>query len=94
MDITNNESLHRFETTIDGHLAELTYQRHGDRLVLDHTEVPSELEGMGVAGALVTAAVDDAVRNGLTVVPRCPFARGWLDKHPDVAKQVAIEPAP
>ena len=93
MDITNNESLHRFETTIDGHLAELTYERHGDRFVLAHTEVPAELEGMGVAGALVTAAVDDAARNGLTVVPRCPFARGWLDKHPDVAKQVTIEPA-
>jgi uncharacterized protein len=93
MDITNNESLHRFETTIDGHVAELTYQRHGERLVLVHTEVPAELEGMGVGGALVTAAVDDAVRNGLTVVPRCQFARGWLERHADVAKQVSIEPA-
>jgi predicted GNAT family acetyltransferase len=93
MDITNNESLRRFETTIDGHLAELTYQRHGDRLVLAHTEVPAQLEGMGVGGELVTAAVDDAVRNGLTVVPQCSFARGWLEKHPDVAQQVSIEPA-
>lgn len=94
MDITKNESLRRFETTIDGHLAELTYQRHGERLVLAHTEVPAELEGMGVGGALVTAAVDEAVRDGLTVVPRCSFARGWLERHPDVAKQVTIEPAP
>ena len=92
MDITNNESLHRFETTIDGHLAELTYQRHGDRLVLAHTEVPAELEGMGVGGALVTAAVDDAVRNGLTVVPRCPFARGWLERTPTSPSRSSIEP--
>jgi predicted GNAT family acetyltransferase len=94
MDITNNEGARRFETTIDGHLAELTYQRHGERLLLMHTEVPSELEGMGVGGALVSAAVELAAENGLTVVPRCPFARGWLERHPDVAKTVSIEPAP
>jgi predicted GNAT family acetyltransferase len=94
MDITNNERARRFETTIDGHLAELTYERHGDRFLLMHTEVPSELEGMGVGGALVSAAVELAAENGLTVVPRCPFARGWLERHPDVAKTVTIEPAP
>jgi uncharacterized protein len=93
MDIVNNEAARRFETTIDGHAAELTYRRHGDRLVLVHTEVPDDLEGMGVGGALVTAAVDFAAVHGLTVVPMCPFARSWLERHPDVAKRVAIEPA-
>jgi predicted GNAT family acetyltransferase len=94
MDITNNERARRFETTIDGHLAELSYRRHGDRLVIVHTEVPTDLEGMGVAGALVSAAIEFAAANGLTVVPRCPFARSWLERHPDVAKTVSIEPAP
>jgi predicted GNAT family acetyltransferase len=42
----------------------------------------------------VSAAVELAAENGLTVVPRCPFARGWLERHPDVAKTVTIEPAP
>ena len=93
MDIVNNEAERRFETTSDGHTAELTYRRHGDRLVLVHTAVPDELEGMGVGGALVTAAVDFAAQHGLTVAPKCPFARGWLERHPDVAKQVSIEPA-
>jgi predicted GNAT family acetyltransferase len=93
MDITNNERARRFETTIDGHLAELMYQRHGDRFLLMHTEVPTELEGKGVGGELVTAAIEFAAANGLTVVPRCPFARGWLERHPDVAKTVSIEPA-
>jgi uncharacterized protein len=93
MDIVNNEAAGRFETTIDGRTAELTYRRHGDRLVLVHTEVPDELEGVGVGGALVTAAVDFAAQHGLTVVPMCPFARGWLERHPDVAKRVRIAPA-
>ncbi len=94
MQIVHNEAARRFETTIDGHTAELTYRRRDDRLVLVHTEVPGELEGMGVGGALVTAAVDFAAEEGVTVVPRCPFARSWLERHPDVAKRVPIEPAP
>jgi hypothetical protein len=24
-------------------------------------------------------------------VPRCPFARDWLERHPDVAGRVTIE---
>jgi hypothetical protein len=94
MAITNNEAARRFETTADGHTAELTYRRHGDRLVLVHTGVPDELEGQGVGGALVTAAVDFAAEHGLTLVPRCPFARQWLERHPDVATRVMIEPPP
>lgn len=94
MQITNNEAARRFETTVDGHTAELTYRRHGDRFVLVHTGVPDELEGKGVGGALVTAAVDFAAEQGLTLVPRCPFARQWLGRHPDVAKRVTIEPPP
>lgn len=74
-------------------MAELIYRRHGDRLVLVHTKVPDELEGKGVGGELVTAAVDFAAEQGLTVVPMCPFARGWLERHPDVAQRVTIQAA-
>jgi predicted GNAT family acetyltransferase len=40
---------------------------------------------------LVTAAGDRAAREGLTIVPYCPFARRWLERHPDVAERVAID---
>ena len=90
--VVNNESEQRFVTTIDGQQAELTYRSHGDRLILVHTEVPDALEGRGLGGDLVTAAVAYAVARGLTVVPQCSFARGWLERHPDVARQVTIEP--
>ena len=45
----------------------------------------------GVGGRLVTAAVDRAAREGLTIVPFCPFARGWLQRHPEVAGRVTID---
>jgi predicted GNAT family acetyltransferase len=89
--VTDNQAESRFEIRSDGHLAELIYHRHGDRLALIHTEVPEELEGRGLGGRLVTAAIDRAAREGLTIVPYCPFARGWLERHPDVADRVTID---
>jgi predicted GNAT family acetyltransferase len=89
--VTDNQAESRFEIRSGGHLAELIYHRHGDRLALIHTEVPEELERKGIGGRLVTAAIDRAAREGLTIVPYCPFARGWLENHPDVAARVTID---
>jgi predicted GNAT family acetyltransferase len=89
--VTDNQAASRFELRADGSLAELLYRRVGNRLVLIHTEVPVELEGRGSGGALVAAAVDRAVPEGMTVVPLCPFARGWLQRHPDVAETATID---
>jgi predicted GNAT family acetyltransferase len=89
--VTDNQAESRFEVHKDGYLAELLYRLNGKRLVLIHTEVPEQFEGHGIGGALVTAAIDRAVRDGMTVVPLCPFARGWLERHPDVASQVTID---
>jgi predicted GNAT family acetyltransferase len=90
-EVTDNPDASRFELRADGRLAELVYHVRGDRLVLVHTEVPIEMEGHGVGGRLVTAAVDRAVREGLTLVPLCPFARGWLQRHPDAASKAVID---
>jgi uncharacterized protein len=89
--VVDNVDARRFETTVDGHLAVLTYRRHGERLLLVHTEVPDALEGRGIGSALVRAAIDVAVAQDLTVVPLCPFARWWLERYPDVAAHVTID---
>jgi uncharacterized protein len=90
-DVFDNTDASRFELREDGRLAELVYRIRGDRLVLVHTEVPLELEGRGIGGRLVTAAVDRSVREGLTLVPLCPFARGWLERHPEAASRTVID---
>jgi predicted GNAT family acetyltransferase len=89
--VTDNQAESRFELSEDGHLAELDYRLNGKRLVLIHTETPVELEGRGLGGRLVAAAVDRAKREGLTVVPLCPFARGWLERHGAEAADVTID---
>lgn len=89
--VIDNHEKHRLELAVDGHLAELVYRVREDRLVLVHTGVPDELEGQGLGGVLVQAAIAKAIAEELIVVPNCPFARGWLQRHPDEAARVRIE---
>jgi predicted GNAT family acetyltransferase len=89
--VTDNQAGSRLEFRADGFLAELRYRRNGRRLVLIHTEVPPELEGRGIGGRLVSAAVDRAAQDAMTIVPLCPFARSWLQRHADAANRVTID---
>jgi predicted GNAT family acetyltransferase len=88
---TDNPAASRFELRVDSQLAQLVYRLRGDRLVIIHTEVPAALSGQGLGGVLVAAAVDRASREGLAVVPLCPFARSWLERHPDAAARVSVD---
>jgi predicted GNAT family acetyltransferase len=90
-DVVDRPELNRFELQVDGHVAELVYRPEGNSLILVHTEVPEEVGGRGIGGRLVLAAVRRASRDGLTLVPLCPFARRWLRKHPEAIGEVAID---
>jgi predicted GNAT family acetyltransferase len=83
VEVINNEAQSRFEAHVDGHLAQAQYERSGDRIVFTHTLVPDALEGRGVGSALARAALDGARAQHLTVVPRCPFIRSYIARHPD-----------
>ncbi|HEY1319602.1 MAG TPA: GNAT family N-acetyltransferase [Streptosporangiaceae bacterium] len=89
--VTDNPGRSRFELPVDGQLAYLRYRRNGTRLVLIHTDVPDEIGGRGLGGKLVRAAISHAAREGMTVVPLCPFARDWLERHPEVAGQATLD---
>ncbi len=82
----------RFVYRADGQTAELLYALGGGRIVLVHTGVPEELGGRGIGGLLVTAAMEYAARKELTVVAACPFAKSWLERHPDVAALAPLDP--
>jgi predicted GNAT family acetyltransferase len=90
-DVVDNVERERFEIREDGHLAELVYHVHNDRITLIHTEVPDELGGRGLGGELVRAALERARRDHLTIVPKCPYARSWLEKHRDQIGDVTID---
>ena len=89
--VTHNPEESRYDAHLDGELAGVAvYVLHGeDAIVFTHTEVDDRFEGKGVGSALARFALDDVRRDGARhVVPRCPFIKGWIDKHPDYADLV------
>ena len=89
--VTDNQDESQLQIRADGELAELAYRTRAGRLILVHTEVPDALSGRGLGGELVRAAIRKASAGGMTVVPLCPFARSWLERHPDEAAAVPID---
>jgi uncharacterized BrkB/YihY/UPF0761 family membrane protein/predicted GNAT family acetyltransferase len=92
--IVDDPSTSRFVHVVDGLEAELVYRAEEGRLVLVHTGVPDELGGRGLGGRLVRAALARAARTGEVIAPWCPFARRWLEEHPDEASTVTIDWSP
>lgn len=86
--IRNNEEDWRYELEADGAVAELQYDLEDGRVVFTHTAVPRALEGRGIAGRLVTYALDDARRRNLQVVAQCPYVAKYIQKHPEYADLV------
>lgn len=63
-------------------LAELTYRDIDDTTVnINRTFVDSSLQGQGIAGKLMQAAVDELVKNGKRAVPSCSYAIKWFEKN-------------
>jgi len=91
LEITLNEPDHRYEARVDGDLAGFAvFKRDGDHVVFTHTEVDDAFEGQGVGSQLARHALDDVrTQPSVRVVPRCPFIRSWIEKHPEYADLVA-----
>jgi len=66
--------------------AEMTYGKTGTGpMVIDHTGVPPEYEGRGIALQLVKAAIADAQSQGFRITPVCPYVVAQFRRHPEWA---------
>lgn len=81
--VTNHRSDERFEFVDAGSLAYLTYTEMEGTLYLLHTDVPDSLGGRGVGGRLLRAALEYARQRHLLVVAFCPFAKSYIQRHPE-----------
>jgi uncharacterized protein len=61
------------------------YRRRDGRIAFTHTEVDESWEGRGFGSRLAAAALDDAARLGLDVVPLCPFIARYIEGHDEYA---------
>ena len=84
--VVHNVSLRRFEDqTSDASLSFLSYTFEGDWVVFDHTFVPDELRGRGIAAKLARAALEEARQRRWKVVPRCSYVAAFINRHPEFA---------
>jgi predicted GNAT family acetyltransferase len=61
--------------------AEMTYVMSGaDKMIIDHTEVSSDMEGKGIGKQLLDRAVGFARENKIKILPLCSFAKSMFEK--------------
>lgn len=88
-EVIDRPELGRFELVVDGATAIAAYERRGDTLILNHTEVPPELGGQGIGTRLIAGALDQVRARGETIVPACSFVARYVETHPEVRDLVA-----
>ena len=80
----------RYELRLGGKLVGLAaYRRREGRIAFTHTEVDESCEGRGFGARLARFALEDARRQGLEVVPLCPFIAHYIERHPEYEQLVA-----
>jgi hypothetical protein len=88
-EVVDNPEESRFELRLGGDLIGLTlYRRSNGRIALTHTEIEESHEGQGFGSVLAAGALDEAARQGLEVVPLCPFIAAYVERHPEYERLV------
>ena len=66
--------------------AEMTFRKAANgTITVDHTGVPPEYEGRGIAAKLVNKAVADAREQGFKISPVCSYVVAQFKRHPEWA---------
>lgn len=87
-EIRDNAELKRYELSVDGETAVVTYNLSPPNLMITETLVPERLEGQGIASRLAKHVLADAKARELLILPVCPFFSAYLKKHPEHAEAV------
>jgi predicted GNAT family acetyltransferase len=87
--VIHNGAGQRFELVAEGHTSLLAYHRTPGVISFDHTEVPPQLEGQGIAAKLTRAALDFARAEKLRVVPACSYVAAFIRKNAEYADLLA-----
>ena len=77
----------RYFTSVEGadREAELTWVERGGVRHANHTYVPSEARGKGIAEKLVKAIIADARAGGFKIAPDCSYVDSYFRRHSDLA---------
>lgn len=81
--LQDNESAQCFELWIDDQRSFIEYENRDNKVYLVHTEVPSTMEGRGIASALVEKTFQHLEKQDKQVVPHCAYIQTFLRRHPE-----------
>jgi predicted GNAT family acetyltransferase len=82
--IRHEPQARRFAAEVGGKTGYLSYRELDGRILdLDHTFVPREHRGAGLASQLTVRALEFAREHGYRVRPTCPFVAAYLERHPE-----------
>ena len=86
-EIINNVPMRRYELPIADEAVAVTYYGIDDdgRVILLHTEVPSEFGGQGIGKRLAHAVFERLQAEGKRVIAKCPFMASYAASHPQYA---------
>ncbi len=85
-EIINNVPMSRYELPIADEAVALAYYGLEDgRVVLRHTEVPSEYGGQGIGKRLAHAVFELLKADGRRVIAKCPFMAAYAARNPEYA---------
>jgi predicted GNAT family acetyltransferase len=90
--VVDNPEAGRFEVLVGGAVAGyVEYKPDGATVSLIHTEIDPAFEGRGLGSVLARGALDAVQDAGSSVLPFCPFIRGYIQRHPDYLDLVPPE---
>jgi hypothetical protein len=81
MEIIHDLEKQKFYVIVDGLESHLEYVKSGEVLNLNHTYVPNQLRGKGIAGKLVEAALKHVRENKLKIIPSCSYVAEFVRRH-------------
>ena len=87
-ELIDNAASKRYEFHIGEFRPRVEYIKAANKIFLTHTEVPKELAGKGIGSALIKAVLEEVEKQGLTLVPLCPFVALYIQRNPEWRKLV------
>ena len=82
-----DDSAGEYHAQVEGSSAigRLTWVKRGAARVAEHTLVPPEIGGRGVAARLVEALIADARAGHFKINPQCSYVAAQFKRHPEWA---------
>lgn len=79
--VKDNQEKGRYELALEGQIVFANYRADGKKIEILHVETPPSLRSKGAAGKLMAGIMEIARAENLQIIPICPYAVTWIERH-------------